>query len=77
MDVPEGHWVRVRVQSRLGGDGATVWSLTATRPGAEPLRLTDLPCPSGWKSVDWVGFVSAAEHPTAVYLDDLELNVGP
>ncbi|OJW26732.1 MAG: hypothetical protein BGO49_18325 [Planctomycetales bacterium 71-10] len=75
-DVPAGAWLRVRVESRLGA-GRPTWSLAVERPGAEPLKLADLPVADGWKSVDWVGFVSPAEHPTAVYLDDLDLNVRP
>ncbi|AMV37873.1 right-handed parallel beta-helix repeat-containing protein [Planctomyces sp. SH-PL62] len=77
-DVPAGTWLHVEIQARLPeGDAEATWSLAVTRPGAEPLRLADLPCPPGWKTVDWVGFVSPAEHPTAVHLDDLELNVRP
>ncbi|WP_165252392.1 right-handed parallel beta-helix repeat-containing protein [Paludisphaera soli] len=80
MDAPAGEWLRVEVRARLG-DGAAgaepTWSLAVSRPGADPLKLDGLAVDPGWKSVDWVGFVSPAEHPTAVFLDDLELNVRP
>jgi hypothetical protein len=75
-DVPAKAWSRVTVRSNLDADRPT-WSLTVERPGAKPLTLTDLPAADGWKSVDWVGFVSPAEQPAAVFLDDLELNVHP
>ncbi|MDG3004836.1 right-handed parallel beta-helix repeat-containing protein [Paludisphaera mucosa] len=79
MDVPAGRWLHVEIQSRLNGDAnrPATWSLSVSRPGEEPLRLADLPCSPGWKTVDWVGFSSSAEHPTAVFLDELELNVRP
>jgi hypothetical protein len=75
-DVPAGKWLRVKVESRLGGDRPT-WSLAVEIPGAEAVKLKDLPLAPGMKRVDWVGFSSSADHPTAVYLDDLELNVRP
>jgi len=78
MDVPAGEWLRFRVEARLPEGGAKpTWSLAVERPGAAPLRLEGLAADPAWKSVDWVGFVSPAEHPTAVLLDDLELNLRP
>lgn len=75
-DVPAGKWLRVRVSTRLGVDRPT-WDLAVEIPGADPVKLTGLPVAPGLKTVDWVGFVSPAERPTAVYLDDLELDVRP
>ncbi len=76
VDVPTGKWLRVKVESRLKGDRPT-WSLAVEIPGAKAVNLKGLPVSKGWKSVDWVGFVSPAERPTTVYLDDLDLNVKP
>ncbi|WP_165075977.1 right-handed parallel beta-helix repeat-containing protein [Paludisphaera rhizosphaerae] len=78
MDVRPGEWLRVEVSARLGEDASKpTWNLTVSRPGAEPLRLTDLPASPGWKSADWVGFSSSATAPTAVFLDDLKLRAIP
>lgn len=78
MDVRPGEWLRVEVSARIGDDASKpTWNLTVTRPGAQPLRLADLPAAPGWKSADWVGFSSSATGPTAVFLDDLKLNATP
>jgi len=76
--LPPGQWARIQIESRLNGSmEPATWSLTIEKAGEPPVKLADLPTASGWKAVDWVGFVSSAEHPTAVYLDDLELTQRP
>lgn len=73
-----GDWARVRIEVNLdeSADPKT-WSLTIEKAGEPSLKLDGLPAAPGWRAVDWVGFVSNAEHPTAVYLDDLELTNRP
>jgi len=73
-----GEWARIKIESRLDDSAAPkTWSLTIEKAGEPPVKLADLPTASGWKAVDWVGFISNAEHSTAVYLDDLELSTRP
>ena len=77
-ELPPGEWAHIKIESRLNGSSEpTTWNLTIERAGEPPVTLADLPCSPGWKSVDWVGFVSPAECPTAVYLDDLTLSNRP
>ncbi len=73
MDLPANEWVRVTIRCRLDANTPT-WYLTLTRPGAAAVHLTGLPTSAGWKSVDWVGFVSSAETSATVDLDELKWN---
>ncbi|APW58834.1 right-handed parallel beta-helix repeat-containing protein [Paludisphaera borealis] len=84
LQIPVGPWVQFEIRVDLGDkdkDKATTkpktWSLTVARPSSKPVKFADMPCAEGWKTVDWVGFVSNAQQPTAFYLDDLELSVHP
>ena len=78
LDVPAGRWVQFEVRADLGGKGKgkarKTWSLRVMKPGAKTVKICGLPCAEGWRSVDWVGFVSNAQQPTAFHLDDLELS---
>lgn len=76
--IPPGDWTRIKIESRLDNSSEeATWSLTIEKAGEPPVKLAGLPTARGWKSVDWIGFVSSAEHSTAVYLDDLELSNRP
>lgn len=70
---------RVETFGRMEDDSTepATWSLTIEKAGEPPLKLDGLATAPGWRAVDWVGFVSNAEHPTAVYLNDLRLTNGP
>ena len=74
MEIPNGQWVRFEVRAGLGKKSGGTWSLTVSRPGKAIVRTRGLPCGAGWKSLNWLGFVSHANHPSAFYLDDLEVN---
>ena len=74
MKIPAGEWVRIEVRARLGKDADGRWSLAVTLPGKDMVRTADLPCGDGWKTLNWLGFVSHANHPAAFYLDDLEVS---
>jgi hypothetical protein len=83
IEIPAGSWIRFEIRVDLGdkkekeGSRPRTWSLTVEKPGERPATFDGLPCSEGWKTVDWVGFVSDARGPTAFYLDDLDLNVRP
>ena len=82
LDVPAGRWLEFEIRADLGDrekDRAKpkTWSLKVAMPDADALKLDGLPCAEGWKTVDWVGFVSNAQQPTAFYLDDLQLGDEP
>ena len=74
MEIPTGEWIRFEIRAGLGKQANGTWSLTVTRPGKAAVHKADLPCAAGWKTLDWFGFVSHAEKPTAFYLDDLEVS---
>ncbi len=72
-EIPIGGWVRFEVRAALGRKADGTWSLTVYPPGKPPVHKTGLPCAKAWKSLNWLGFVSQASHPTAFYLDDVEV----
>ena len=72
MEIPSGQWVRFEVRAALGKKSGGTWSLTVSRPGKAIVRTHGYPA-AGWKSLNWLGFVSHANHPTAFYLDDLDV----
>ena len=74
MEIPTGEWIRFEVRAGLGQEANGTWSLTVSQSGKPPVHRSDLPCGKGWKSLNWLGFVSQANHPAAFYLDDLEVS---
>ncbi len=77
MEIPTGEWVRFEVRAGLGQEADGTWSLTVNQPGKPRVHRSDLPCGKGWKSLNWLGFVSQANHPAVFYLDDLEVSNEP
>ena len=77
MEVPSGEWIRFELTAGLGTRADGTWSLTVTLPGAEPRTWRDLPCAAGWKSVEWLGFVSNSTEAKAFYIDDLAVTRQP
>jgi hypothetical protein len=51
--------------------------MTVQVPGEPPHQFTALPCQVGWKSLDWLGFISNAEGPAAFYLDNVNIHNPP
>ncbi len=45
-------------------------------PGREPLRETALPCVDGdrFRTLNWLGFIGAADAAATAYLDDIRLD---
>jgi len=74
IDVPEGAWLHVEMECGFGPQATGTWTLAVTLPGEEPLRLEGLEHRHGkLEKLDWLGFSSTADHPTAFYLDNIEL----
>lgn len=73
LKIPPGEWVPIEVKAPVEPRPGRTWSLSVTLPGQPARRLDGLECSPAWASLDWIGFVSDANRPTAIYLDDLEL----
>jgi len=74
LDVPTDQWFSVEVRVALGEDATGAWDLTATLPGQDPQRFDGLPCVTpGWRTLNWIGFVSNAARRTAIYLDRVRI----
>jgi hypothetical protein len=61
--------------AELGAAAARTWALTVGLPGTPPRRFEKLPPGrEGIAELQWLGFCSTANHPTAWYLDNIELS---
>jgi Right handed beta helix region len=77
MEIPTSKWVRFEIRAGVGKQSSGTWSLAVSRPGHAVVHKRGLPCGVGWRSLNWLGFVSHANHPTVFYLDDLEVRNEP
>jgi hypothetical protein len=73
-DVPLGQWVHFEIRAALGPEGDAHWSLRVV-PAEGPAReYANLPFRSAeMRTLDWVGFISAANERTEFYLDQLAI----
>ncbi|HOM19155.1 MAG TPA: hypothetical protein PLQ00_17630 [Thermoguttaceae bacterium] len=72
--VPIGQWVRLEISAPLGKQAAGTYQLRVETPGQPAQTFADLPVGSaGWKSLCWLGFISAADAKSSFYLDDIQL----
>jgi len=74
MDVPTGQWVRYEVSATLGAAATGTWTLKVTPAGGATKTFSDLRFRSKeLRTVDWIGFISNAQEPTAFFLDQLSV----
>jgi hypothetical protein len=74
LEIPTGQWIHVEMNAELGPDTDGRWDLVITLPSQPPVRREGLPSQRGpIKSLNWLGFCSTANGPTALYLDNIEL----
>ena len=71
--IPQGQWVKFEVTCGLGSASKAKYELNVTSPGAETQHFHDISFDREFKSLFWLGFVSAATEKTVFYLDDVEL----
>ncbi len=72
---PADTWIDVTITCPLGRAANGSWSLSITMPGEAPVHCLDLPCNPRFRTLDWFGFVSNADHAVVVYVDDIKLDV--
>ena len=66
------------IAAGLGSQRGAGWSLTVTLPGKSPRLFEKLSHASKeFGKLNWVGFVSDANHKTTFYLDDIALHNAP
>ncbi|MCK5921725.1 MAG: right-handed parallel beta-helix repeat-containing protein, partial [Methylococcales bacterium] len=74
MDIPLNKWAEIVITAPLG-DKAGKWALTVTLPDSDPQYFQNLPIRSkGWKTLDWIGFISQADVDSEIWIDDMELS---
>ena len=70
--MPEGKWVRVEIEMKLGNEADDTFDLVIRQSGQSPERVSELPCAdSGVTQIDSIAFSTASTDPTAWWLDDL------
>lgn len=73
-DFPLQKWVRVEITAELGEKTPALWTLRLTPQGEPTREYKDLPFRSkSMTTLNWVGFVSAANEKTEFYLDNLSI----
>lgn len=67
-------WITMEITAPLG-DKAGTWDLTLKAEGLQPRQFKNLPCLNPeWNQLDWLGFVSQADHDSEIQIDDLEVS---
>ena len=74
--VPHDCWVRVSVQAQVGAGASRRFDVTVHAPGRPPERFGNLSVSgSGFKNLNWLGFVSMATKSAVFYVDNVA--IGP
>jgi hypothetical protein len=59
----------------VGEDCTGTWELTMTLPGQPKMEMRGIPLAHPeFRTLQWLGFSSTADHATAFYLDNIELS---
>jgi len=75
LHVPTETWLRVEIVCDLGKSADGTYDLTLRLPGQPPQRFLELPCGTPtFNQLEWLGFVSLANGPSVIYLDDVKLD---
>jgi hypothetical protein len=77
--MPDGEWVRVELEMRLGENSRGSFDLVIRLPGEPAERLRELPfADAGVRQIDWIGFSTVSTAPAAWWLDELQIkNLSP
>jgi hypothetical protein len=66
--------VHYEVSATIGAESAGTWTLKVTPTGGATKTFTHLPFRSqALRTVNWIGFISNANEPSAFFLDQLSL----
>ena len=72
--IPSRQWVRYEITAAMGDAAPGRWRLRITPAGGPMREFKDLPFrQAGMKTLDWVGFISAATERTEFYLDNVAI----
>jgi len=71
LPLPMDQWIHFEIKAGLGAESTGTWEMTVLVAGEPPHRFTALPCQAGWKTLDWLGFISNAAEPAVFYLDNV------
>jgi hypothetical protein len=77
LPLPQDQWIHFEIKTGLGAQSTGTWEMTVQVPGEPPHQFTALPCQAGWKSLDWLGFISNAAGPSVFYLDNVVIKNSP
>lgn len=77
LTIPTNTWVRIEVSTALGEKADGTFTMQVALPDGTVKRFAGLPCEAGFRRLDWVGFVSVAEHACTTYVDDIAVHPVP
>lgn len=75
VDLPVAQWVHMTMSANVGEDCTGTWELTMKLPGQAKMEMRGIPfAHPEFRTLQWLGFSSTANHTTAFYLDNIELS---
>jgi hypothetical protein len=77
LPLPQDQWIHFEIKTGLGAQSTGTWEMTVQVPGEPAHHFTDLPSQPGWKTLDWLGFISNANGPSVFYLDNVMIHNKP
>jgi hypothetical protein len=77
LPLPQDQWIHFEIRAGLGAQSSGTWDMTVQVPGEPPHQFTGLPSQPGWKTLDWLGFISNANGPSVFYLDNVRIHNKP
>jgi hypothetical protein len=77
LPLPQDQWIHFEIKAGLGEQSTGTWDMTVQVPGEPAHHFTDLPSQPGWKSLEWLGFISNASGPSVFYLDNVMIHNKP
>lgn len=75
--VPREAWLHLRLGAPLGSAATGAWSLSVTLPGQAKEQTFELACPARFRACHWVVYVSDADGPAELFMDNLVLEARP
>ncbi|MBI5834845.1 MAG: right-handed parallel beta-helix repeat-containing protein [Armatimonadetes bacterium] len=73
LEIPRSVWVHYQLDCALGDKADGTYTLTVALPGQPPKVFAKLHCDDGFRKIAWCGFVSVANGPAVIYLDNLNI----
>lgn len=75
--IPHDQWIQMAIRYDNGSPESEKprnWTLSITIPGEKTQIWENLPVSDGFRTVDWMGFISPGKESVSFWLDNLQVN---